>query len=86
VRDVARGKEELTKGLAGLGVRHFPSAGNFVLVNFGERAKYVVRALARKGILVRDRSADFSGQGYVRITLGTFEQTRRLLRALEAIL
>lgn len=86
VRQVAQGKRELANGLVRLGVKHFPSAGNFMLVYFGERAKEVVAALARKGILVRDRSSDFGGEGYVRITLGTLSQTRRLLRELEAIL
>jgi histidinol-phosphate/aromatic aminotransferase/cobyric acid decarboxylase-like protein len=42
-----------------------------------------VAALARKGILVRDRSSDFGGEGYVRVTLGTMAQTRRLLRELK---
>lgn len=86
VRQVAQGKRDLANGLVRLGVKHFPSAGNFMLVHFGERAKTVVAALARKGILVRDRSSDFGGEGYVRITLGTLAQTRRLLRELEAIL
>lgn len=86
VRQVTLGKRELANGLVRLGVKHFPSAGNFVLVYFGERAKEVVAALARKGILVRDRSSDFGGEGYVRITLGTLAQTRRLLRELESIL
>jgi histidinol-phosphate aminotransferase len=85
VREVVRGREELRKGLAKLGVRCFPSAGNFVLAYFGDRAKSVVTALERKGILVRDRSSDFGGEGYVRITLGTLTQTRRLLRELKAI-
>jgi histidinol-phosphate aminotransferase len=35
-----------------------------------------------RGILVRDRSADYGCEGCVRITLGTVEQTDRLLRAL----
>lgn len=86
VRQVAQGKRELANGLVRLGVKHFPSAGNFVLVYLGECAKDVVAALARKGILVRDRSSDFGGEGYVRVTLGTLLQTRRLLRELEAIL
>jgi histidinol-phosphate aminotransferase len=86
VREVVRGRDELRKGLAKLGVRCFPSAGNFVLAYFGERAKPVVAALERKNILVRDRSSDFGGEGYVRITLGTLPQTRRLLRELKAIL
>jgi histidinol-phosphate aminotransferase len=86
VRDVRRGKELLAKGLSRLGVTYFPSAGNFVLLHLGDRAKLIVARLARQGILVRDRSADFAGEGYVRVTLGTIAQTRRFLRALEALL
>jgi histidinol-phosphate aminotransferase len=83
---VRLGRRELERGLLRLGVLVFPSAGNFVLAYFGPRAKRVVAALERRGILLRDRSSDFQGQGYVRITLGTLAQTRRLLRALERIL
>lgn len=83
VREVQRGRRELERGLARLGVKSFPSAGNFLLVYFGERSKQIVAALERRGILIRDRSSDFGGEGYVRITLGTLAQTRRLLRELE---
>lgn len=86
VREVRRGRQELERGLARLSVRCFPSAGNFMLVYFGARAKKVVAALERKGILLRDRSSDFGGEGYVRITLGTLAQTKRLLRELEKTL
>ena len=86
VREVKRGRHELERGLARLGVRTFPSAGNFLLVYFGARSKAIVAALEHKGILIRDRSSDFGGEGYVRITLGTLAQTRRLLRELENIL
>ncbi len=86
VREVRRGRSEFERGLARLKVRYFPSGGNFLLVYFGGRAKEIVAALARKGILVRDRSSDFGGEGYVRITLGTLAQTRRLLRELKEIL
>lgn len=86
VRDVKQSRVEFARGMAKLGVKCFPSAGNFVLAYFGESAKRVVGALARKGILVRDRSSDFDGAGYVRVTLGTMAQMRRLLRELKAIL
>lgn len=86
IREVRGSRREFARGLARLGVRCFPSAGNFVLVHFGGRAKQIVAALARKRILVRDRSSDFGGEGYVRITLGTLAQTRRLLRELEQLL
>ena len=71
VREVRHSRVEFARGMKRLGVQCFPSAGNFVLVHFGERAKRIVAALGRKGILVRDRSSDFDGEGYVRITLGT---------------
>src|SRR5579863_6620180 len=71
VSEVRRSRAEFARGMTQLRVKCFPSAGNFVLVRFGRRTKRIVAALARKGILVRDRSRDFGGQGYVRITLGT---------------
>ena len=49
-------------------------------------AATIVEKLARKDILVRDRSNDFAGQGYVRITLGTRAQTRRLAAELGRML
>lgn len=88
VRQVRRGRREIERGLTRLGIRYFPSGGNFVLVDFGgsARARKIVETLARNGTLVRDRSRDFGGEGYVRITVGTFDQMRRLLRELEDIL
>jgi histidinol-phosphate aminotransferase len=86
VREVRAGRKELERGLTRLGVKWFPSGGNFLLVYFGERAGRIVANLARKGILVRDRSSDFEGEGYVRITLGTQEQTRRLVGELGRML
>jgi histidinol-phosphate aminotransferase len=78
-----RSRAELQRGLTGLGVQFFPSAANFILLNLGDRAKEVVASLARQGTLIRDRSGDFGGQGYVRITIGALSQTRRVLRQLK---
>jgi histidinol-phosphate aminotransferase len=86
VREVRRSHEELQRGLSRLHIRFFPSAGNFVLVKFGPVAKEIVASLARKGILVRDRSSDFGREGFVRITLGTLAQTQRLLKELKELL
>lgn len=86
VRGVSQGKRELERGLRALEIEQFPSAANFILVNFGSRAKGIVSRLVRKGILVRDRSSDFAGEGYVRITIGTRREIRLLLRELKAVL
>jgi histidinol-phosphate aminotransferase len=86
LREFRRSRKELERGLAKLGIPFFPSAANFVLLFLGARAKEVVAALARQGTLIRDRSSDFGGAGYVRITFGTLSQTRRVLRQLKEIL
>ena len=86
IREVRRGREELERGLTRLGIRYFPSGGNFLLVYFGERTKKLLSGLERQRILLRDRSSDFGGEGYVRITVGNVQQTGRLLRALEGML
>ncbi|MFZ0643424.1 MAG: histidinol-phosphate transaminase [Candidatus Acidiferrales bacterium] len=86
LREFRRSRKELQHGLAKLRIEFFPSAANFILLNFGDRAKPVVASLARAGTLIRDRSSDFAGQGYVRITIGTLAQTRRVLRQLKECL
>jgi histidinol-phosphate aminotransferase len=84
-REIAASKQELYRALDRCGIRAFPSGGNFVLAEFGRRAGAVLRGLRRQGIFLRDRSGDFRGAGYVRITLGTLPQTRELIRALERL-
>jgi histidinol-phosphate aminotransferase len=84
-REVLQSRALLEEGLTRLGARVYPSAANFVLVDFGPGAHRLVRALERKGILVRERK-DFPREGFVRISAGTRANTRRLLRAIEEIL
>jgi histidinol-phosphate aminotransferase len=86
LREFRRSRKELERGLTKLDIPFFPSAANFVLLFLGTRAKEVVASLARQGTLIRDRSSDFGGAGYVRITFGTLSQTRRVLRQLKEIL
>jgi len=66
-----------------LGISYVPSSANFVLMNAGRRAVALRDTLRERGILVRDRS--YEVPGHVRITIGTREQTRQLLGALEEI-
>jgi hypothetical protein len=53
-----------------------------VLAYFGDYRKPLVVEMRRRGILVRDRNSDPGCAGCVRITVGTREQTDRLLREL----
>jgi histidinol-phosphate aminotransferase len=81
-REVLKSRALLEEGLARLGAGIFPSAGNFVLADFGPKARQLVLALERQGILVRERR-DFPRAGYVRISAGTCADTRRLLAAIK---
>jgi histidinol-phosphate aminotransferase len=83
VAEVLAARELLCVGLEKLGIRYIPSSGNFVLGEFGRRAIEVRDALRGQAILVRDRS--YEAPGCVRITVGTRDQTRTLLNALEEI-
>lgn len=83
VAEVLAARELLCLGLERLGISYVPSSANFVLGHFGKRALEVRDALRGQGILVRDRS--YEAPGCVRITVGTREQTRNLLAALEEI-
>lgn len=83
---VVRERERLANVLNGLGVRTFPSGGNFLLADFGEHAPRLLREMKRRRILLRDRAADFGRAGFVRITIGTRPQMARLARALREVL
>ncbi|MBS1855453.1 MAG: histidinol-phosphate transaminase [Acidobacteria bacterium] len=83
VTEVLAAREMLCVGLEQLGITYVPSSANFVLGRFGNRAIEVRDRLRDQAILVRDRS--YEAAGCVRITVGTREQTRRLLAALEEI-
>lgn len=83
VAEVLAARELLSVGLERLGIPYVPSSANFVLANLGKRAIEVRDKLRGQAILVRDRS--YEAPGCVRFTVGTREQTRRLLGALEEI-
>ena len=83
VSEVLAARELLCVGLERLRIAYVPSSANFVLIRAGRRAIEVRDHLRAQDILVRDRS--YEAPGCVRITVGTREQTRRLLAALEEI-
>lgn len=83
VAEALAARELLCLGLEKLGISYVPSSANFVLGRFDNRAIEVRDALRARGILVRDRS--YEAPGCVRITVGTREQTRQMLAALEEI-
>jgi histidinol-phosphate aminotransferase len=77
------GRERMMAGLSELGVGYFPSAANFVLMKIGHLHKELVSTMRKRGVLLRDRSADPGCDGYVRITIGVGDQITQGLEALK---
>jgi histidinol-phosphate aminotransferase len=86
VGQVRQGREALQQEFGQWGIRCWPSQANFVLASFGPLKTALIQSMRARGILVRDRSRDYGCEGCVRITLGTAEQTDRLLRTLREAL
>jgi histidinol-phosphate aminotransferase len=82
VAQVKQGRERLSQVFDELGLRQWPSQTNFVLVRVGAKAKTFVESMQRRGILVRDSSANPGCDGCVRITIGTPSQMDGVLQAI----
>jgi len=85
VLQVKAGRAQLENDLSRAGIAWWPSEANFVLMRIGQRHREFGAAMRQRGILVRDRSNDPGCEGCVRITLGTSEQTERLLAAFHEV-
>ncbi|MGC2193629.1 MAG: histidinol-phosphate transaminase [Terriglobales bacterium] len=83
---VCQGRERLQEELQRLGIPFWPSRANFVLMRMGAANSAFIGRMRERGILVRDRSRDPGCEGCVRITLGSMEQTERLLPVLREVL
>jgi len=68
------------------GLTVFPSGANFFLMRAGQPGEAVWRALAARGVLVRDFSRAPHLTDCLRVTIGTPEENDRFLQALGAIL
>jgi histidinol-phosphate aminotransferase len=82
---VSQSKELMYAALARLGLRSWPSAANFVLIDGGDRAKHLVEGLHARRIFVRDRADDPHCPNCFRLTTGVVEHTQEAIRALEAL-
>ena len=78
VKQNRRTRDLFAAELQKLGVITFPSAGNFILADFGSTGPALFQKLERNGILLRPRSKD-RGPGFVRITIGTPREMKLLL-------
>jgi histidinol-phosphate aminotransferase len=83
VRDVKDTRKWFAAQLTRLGATCYPSAGNFLLADFGPSGSTLFRKLEKQGILLRERSKEIA-PGFVRISIGTRKEMRRLLQAIAA--
>jgi histidinol-phosphate aminotransferase len=82
VEQIRIGRDHVFAALKELGVRTWPSAANFVLMDIGAKHKGLCDAMRKHGVLLRDRSTDPGCDGYVRITIGVEEQVTQGIAAL----
>jgi histidinol-phosphate aminotransferase len=80
VDEIKRLRAWFAAELKELGVTTYPSAGNFLLADFGPAGSRLFRKLEKQGILLRERSHDI-GPGFARITIGTPPEMRQLMKA-----
>lgn len=87
IETVKKGRVQLTSGLESL-CKVFPSEANFILIDVAPRtAAEVCEKLLRMGIIVRDcTSFRGAGDSLIRISVGTREQNRKVIAAMEMIL
>jgi histidinol-phosphate aminotransferase len=82
VNEVLAARSEFEGAIDRMQLRRWPSRANFILVDIGPTHAEFVRLMRAAGVLVRDRSNDPGCEGRVRITIGTREQMRQAIVAL----
>ncbi|MGC1905844.1 MAG: aminotransferase class I/II-fold pyridoxal phosphate-dependent enzyme, partial [Candidatus Acidiferrum sp.] len=82
VKNILRTRPWFEKELHKLGFKTYPSAGNFLLADFGAASADLVANLAKHKIILRDRSKDM-GSGHVRVSIGTQKEMERLLKLIQ---
>ena len=87
--EVKRNRAKFFRWFEERGIPYLPSFSNFVLARVGRNAPEIAQRLRAAGILVRDWSYDPHLKGFLRFTVGTEAQMRRLytqLRRLEKLI
>jgi histidinol-phosphate aminotransferase len=85
VRMIEAGRHFLYDEFKGLGIRYVPSRANFILVDVGRSASDIYQRLLKEGVIVRPMTP-FGMESALRVTVGTPEENRRLVKALKTVL
>src|SRR5580765_3882454 len=85
VRMIEAGRHYLYDEFNALGVKYVPSRANFILVDVGRSASDIYQRLLKDGVIVRPLTP-FGMESALRVTVGTPQENRRLVKALRAVL
>jgi histidinol-phosphate aminotransferase len=85
LKHVAREKSLLYLSFKKLGLEYADSATNFIVVDVKKDCKAVFNALLKRGVIVRDMKA-WGFDTYIRVTIGTREENRKLVEALKKVI
>src|SRR5215467_11465391 len=85
VRMIEAGRHYLYDEFKSIGLSYVPSRANFILVDVGRSAADIYQKLLHKGVIVRPMTP-FGLETALRITVGTPEENRKLVKALRAVL
>jgi histidinol-phosphate aminotransferase len=84
VRMIEAGRHFLYDEFKRLGLSYVPSRANFILVDVGRSAADIYRKLLHHGVIVRPMTP-FGLETALRITVGTPEENRKLVKALRVV-
>jgi len=85
VRMIEAGRHYLYDEFKRLGIAYVSSRANFILVDVGRSASDIYQKLLHEGVIVRPMTP-FGMDSTLRITVGTPEENRRLVKGLRAAL
>ena len=85
VRMIEAGRHFLYDEFNGLGLKYVPSRANFILVDVGRSASDIYQRLLKEGVIVRPMTP-FGMESALRISIGTPQENRRLIKALRTVL
>jgi histidinol-phosphate aminotransferase len=85
IRMIEAGRHFLYDEFKRIGLQYVPSRANFILVDVGRNAADIYQRLLHQGVIVRPMTP-FGLETALRITVGTPEENRKLVKALRVVL
>ncbi|MDR2782682.1 MAG: histidinol-phosphate transaminase [Treponema sp.] len=85
INENAKGRELYYTELSRLGIEYIPTAGNFIMFNTRKAAVNIEKEYIKRGVLIRS-GAEFGMDTWIRVTIGTESQNKKMLSILKEII